>query len=216
MALSRSQANGTSHQEPNNSPAPSSKARDPMDLSHSRHDDAGDLSNQTHDLETTPTSQDEAPRDLAPIQTVSITGPLHSVFGRHWKLFIVFMAKLTGFFSPVSASIYSPALSSLARDLHVPNTLINLILTSYMVDFFLLHACGYSAEDIVRYSKVLLLHSLETLQMWRAVDQLTAYALSSTLRPTLDLPFRIASQYCSCYVVSKALEVVVLSPCQVG
>lgn len=43
------------------------------------------------------------------------------------------MASWAGFFSPVSANIYFPALNTLARDLHVSNTLINLTLTSYMI-----------------------------------------------------------------------------------
>lgn len=43
------------------------------------------------------------------------------------------MASWAGFFSPVSANIYFPALETLARDLHVSNSLINLTLTSYMI-----------------------------------------------------------------------------------
>ena len=43
------------------------------------------------------------------------------------------MVACGGFFSPLSANIYFPALNPLARDLHVSNELINLSLTSYMV-----------------------------------------------------------------------------------
>ncbi|KAG9792292.1 hypothetical protein KCU88_g907, partial [Aureobasidium melanogenum] len=43
------------------------------------------------------------------------------------------MAAWAGFFSPVSANIYFPALNPLAQDLHVSDTLINLTLTSYMI-----------------------------------------------------------------------------------
>lgn len=43
------------------------------------------------------------------------------------------MASWAGFFSPVSATIYLPALNPLAEQLHVSNTLINLTLTSYMI-----------------------------------------------------------------------------------
>jgi multidrug resistance protein len=99
---------------------------------HSRHD-IGDASKQMHDLEKARTAQDELPRDMDALQRVSTSGPVHSVFGKHQKRFIVFMASLAGFFSPVSANIYFPALNSLARDLNVSHTLINLTLTSYMV-----------------------------------------------------------------------------------
>ena len=43
------------------------------------------------------------------------------------------MAAMGGFFSPLSANIYFPALNALARDLKVSNQLINLTLTSYMI-----------------------------------------------------------------------------------
>lgn len=56
-----------------------------------------------------------------------------SVFTKRQKQFIVIMASWAGFFSPVSANIYFPALNSLARDLHVSVSLINLTLTSYMI-----------------------------------------------------------------------------------
>ncbi|KEF51654.1 uncharacterized protein A1O9_12289 [Exophiala aquamarina CBS 119918] len=72
-----------------------------------------------------------------PIETIatsgSIASPIHSVFTRNQKRFIVFMAAWAGFFSPVSGNIYFPALNPLAKDLNVSNTLINLTLTSYMI-----------------------------------------------------------------------------------
>lgn len=57
----------------------------------------------------------------------------YSVFTISQRRYIVFMASWAGFFSPVSSQIYFPALNTLARDLHVSNSLINLTLTSYMV-----------------------------------------------------------------------------------
>lgn len=57
----------------------------------------------------------------------------YSVFTENQKRFIVFTASWAGFFSPVSSQIYFPALNTLARDLNVSNSLINLTLTSYMV-----------------------------------------------------------------------------------
>lgn len=59
----------------------------------------------------------------------------YSVFTVSQRRYIVFMASWAGFFSPVSSQIYFPALNTLAKDLHVSNSLINLTLTSYMVRF---------------------------------------------------------------------------------
>ncbi len=99
--------------------------------SHSNH------STQSHgSIERTPPDDDKIqPRqDLNRTTTnASTIGPVHSVFSRNQKRFIVFMASWAGFFSPVSGMIYFPALNALASDLRVSNTLINLTLTSYMI-----------------------------------------------------------------------------------
>ena len=140
MVLSQTQKKGTSHHELNTAPAPSPKRRTSIKPAYSNTEDAGDSINHIRDLEKAPTVQDEPPRDMATNRTVSTTGAVHSVFGKYQKLFIVIMASLAGSFSAVSSSIYFPALNSLARDLNVSNTLINLTLTSYMVDFGVLCA----------------------------------------------------------------------------
>ncbi len=87
-------------------------------------------------LERTPTEPDVAAQRLQAQRTTttaSAAGPVHSVFTKNQKRFIVFMASWAGFFSPVSGQIYFPALNPLARDLKVSDSLINLTLTSYMV-----------------------------------------------------------------------------------
>ncbi|KAF2201545.1 MFS general substrate transporter [Delitschia confertaspora ATCC 74209] len=70
------------------------------------------------------------PETLAPVETNS---PPYSVFSHRKKLFIVFMAAFGGFFSPLSANIYFPALETLSREFHVSDTLMNLTLTSYLI-----------------------------------------------------------------------------------
>ena len=81
------------------------------------------------------TTVDEPPPDIDIATKVPTAGPVHTVFSRNQKRFIVFMAAWGGFFSTVSAGIYFPALNSLAADLKVSNSLINLTITSYMVGF---------------------------------------------------------------------------------
>ncbi|KAL8801075.1 MAG: hypothetical protein Q9182_004714 [Xanthomendoza sp. 2 TL-2023] len=57
----------------------------------------------------------------------------YTVFSKPEKRWIVFLVALAGFFSPLSANIYFPAVNYLARDLHVSLELINLTITAYLV-----------------------------------------------------------------------------------
>jgi hypothetical protein len=59
--------------------------------------------------------------------------PPYSSFSNGMKRYIVFTAAGAGFFSSLSAQIYFPALNTLAEDLNVSASLINLTVTSYMV-----------------------------------------------------------------------------------
>lgn len=101
----------------------------------SDHETSSNRHGQNDALERTPTAKDETTTSEArpALTTASSAAPLHSVFTKNQKRFIVFMASWGGFFSAVSSNIYFPALNSLAADLHVSNTLINLTLTSYMI-----------------------------------------------------------------------------------
>ena len=58
----------------------------------------------------------------------------YSSFSHHAKLFIVTCVSAAAFFSPVSSNIYFPVLNVLAAELNVSDTLINLTLTSFLVD----------------------------------------------------------------------------------
>lgn len=57
----------------------------------------------------------------------------HSIFNKWEKRFIVIVASAAGFFSPISANIYFPALEVLADEYRVSTTLINLTVTVYMI-----------------------------------------------------------------------------------
>lgn len=73
---------------------------------------------------------DQAEPELA-LQTTQT--PVFSVFTLPQKRFIVLMVAMAGFFSPLSANIYFPALNTLAADFHTSNSIMNLTLTSYMI-----------------------------------------------------------------------------------
>ena len=63
------------------------------------------------------------------------TGPPYSIFKPWQKKLIVFSASLGAVFSPMSTTIYLPALESIAGDLKVSNAEINLTVTTFLVGF---------------------------------------------------------------------------------
>ena len=75
--------------------------------------------------------EDVEPRDLEALSRVQT--PVWSIFTTKQKRFIVLMVAMAGFFSPLSANIYFPALNTLAVDFEVSSSIINLTLTSYMI-----------------------------------------------------------------------------------
>jgi hypothetical protein len=72
-------------------------------------------------------------KDLA-IQTASVqSNEPFSIYAKRQKIGIIFTASVASFFSPMGANIYLPAINSVAKDLHVSNSLINLTLSTYLV-----------------------------------------------------------------------------------
>ena len=65
--------------------------------------------------------------------TLSSHGEPYSVFPKSTRIFIVTMASICCFVSPLSANIYFPALNPLAADLHVSPSLINVSVTTFMI-----------------------------------------------------------------------------------
>ncbi|RHZ63777.1 uncharacterized protein CDV56_107771 [Aspergillus thermomutatus] len=57
----------------------------------------------------------------------------YSIFTNGQKRLIILAAALASSFSPFSANIYYPSLNSIAADLHVSSSQINLTITTYMV-----------------------------------------------------------------------------------
>lgn len=77
-------------------------------------------------------------------QGAESTGKDYSIFGPWQKKLIVFAGTMGAFFSPFTTQIYFPALTTIAKDLHVSNSKINLTMTTYMVRYPLLLSCGTS------------------------------------------------------------------------
>lgn len=85
---------------------------------------------QHHTSEQAQVNEPEPPSEQ-PIQA----GERHSVFSPKQKTVIVILASIAAFFSPLSANIYFPALNTIAHDLNVSNSRINLTVTTYLVFF---------------------------------------------------------------------------------
>lgn len=61
------------------------------------------------------------------------SGPPYTIFSARAKMFIVISVSVSSLISPFGATTFYPALNTLARELNVTPTLINLSLTTYMV-----------------------------------------------------------------------------------
>ena len=57
----------------------------------------------------------------------------YTYFRERDKLVIILTASFLALISPISASIYLPAINTISQDLHVSITLMNLTITTYMV-----------------------------------------------------------------------------------
>lgn len=75
----------------------------------------------------------EAGHDLEAIATSASAAPPFSVFSTAMKRYIIFMSACAGFFSPLSANIYLPALNPIASDLGVTQSAVTLTITTYMI-----------------------------------------------------------------------------------
>ena len=77
---------------------------------------------------TTGTAQPEETTPLLPKQI-----EVYSSFSTTQKSFIIFTAAFASTFSPFSSNIYYPVINSIARDLNVTASMMNLTITVYMV-----------------------------------------------------------------------------------
>ena len=65
------------------------------------------------------------------------TADIFSVYSARQKKLILLAGSFAAFFSPVSSNIYFPALNTIAKDLHVSLSQINLTVTTYQVSMIL-------------------------------------------------------------------------------
>jgi hypothetical protein len=78
-------------------------------------------------------SDDSQPNNALKKTTSSASDKPYSIFTSWQKRFIVLAASTGSFISPLTSNIYYPALNTIASDLHVSISQINLTITTYMV-----------------------------------------------------------------------------------
>lgn len=71
--------------------------------------------------------------DTVPEPSVPVEPPLYSVFTTQQKRWNVYIVSFVAMISPLSATVYYPALASLATDFNVSMSLIQLSITTYQV-----------------------------------------------------------------------------------
>jgi hypothetical protein len=99
-----------------------------------------DPENATTDIEKSAQEEEEPPSENdAEQQPQQEQHVQYSAFTINQKRTIVAMGSLASFFSPLSSSIYFPALETIATALGVSITKINLTVTTYLVSPFLLY-----------------------------------------------------------------------------
>ena len=89
----------------------------PAETDHSEKEQSDD-SQPNNALKKTPTSASDKP---------------YSIFTPWQKRFIILAASTGSFISPLTSNIYFPALNTIASDLHVSISQVNLTITTYMV-----------------------------------------------------------------------------------
>lgn len=95
---------------------------------------------QDEQPQTTKSAPNAVGQDDTPKSDVEQAAPQHlvddkpfSYFTKHEKKIIVFCGGICAFFSPISGQIYFPSLDTIAKDLNVSHTMVNLTITVYLV-----------------------------------------------------------------------------------
>lgn len=86
---------------------------------------------QTSQVDVEASPQTQEPEISLTQQNLQDEAP-HTILTERQKIFTIIIASFAAFISPVSASIYYPALNSLAEDLHVTVSTINLTSMNFL------------------------------------------------------------------------------------
>lgn len=73
----------------------------------------------------------------------------YSVLPPGEKAFVIIMGSFAALISPLSSSVYLPALNTLAQDMHVSVSLINLTITTYLVGLPTFLLCHHEQLNVL-------------------------------------------------------------------
>ncbi|XDG04973.1 hypothetical protein ABKA04_004588 [Annulohypoxylon sp. FPYF3050] len=91
------------------------------------------LGSQIAESESEEATEDQVTKDVeSGGQAIQPEEPPYSIFTHREKAVMILTVSFTAMISPLSSAIYLPALPSLARDLNVSTSLINLTVTTYL------------------------------------------------------------------------------------
>jgi hypothetical protein len=101
--------------------------------------DSGQVNTEKHGNEAIPSKGEEQPQE----QNANPQLEKLSVFTKHEKRSMVMVGSLASFFSPLSSSIYFPALGTIATALNQSTSNIDITVTTYLVSgkFAALYCC---------------------------------------------------------------------------
>jgi hypothetical protein len=117
--------------------------------------DAGNKFEQSLNSDTTPDSPDVEHGSTEKHEQVMFRAPEapYTIFSTNTRVFIIFMVATSAMISPFAATSYYPALNTLAKDLHVSSSLINLTITTYMVCLPSIYHADHAHYSILRSVK---------------------------------------------------------------
>lgn len=125
----------------------------------------------------------------------------YSVLRHGEKAFVIVVGSFAALISPLSSSVYLPALNSLARDMNVSVSLINLTITTYLVRLpNLSRFCDHEPANVLtttldRSSRDWHHPSWGAFPMATVDGRLTLLHSLFTSGPTLALRFRTATRH---------------------
>ena len=97
-------------------------------------DEKADVENEFEKSSGSDITPDRQDVDAERIEDASIVPePPYTIFSTNARIFIIFMVSVSAMISPFAATSYYPALNTLAKELNVSTSLINLTITTYMV-----------------------------------------------------------------------------------
>lgn len=95
---------------------------------------AKSINNDHEVLESRTSMKDYTDRDIESAeQAIQPPEPPYSVYSHREKASMILLVSFAAIISPLSGAVYLPILPSLARDLDISTSLINLTVTTYLV-----------------------------------------------------------------------------------